>query len=157
MRRTLATLAASVVFLAGCGGSEEPTTAEETPAETSSPSATEASTGASTEEPDDEAGEEPTTAEASPTDGPDDGAIEVEIEGNEIEPRGKRVKVGVGEEIVLAVESDRAAELHVHSSPEQVLEITRGESTLTLTIDMPGIVDVEEHDTGVIILQLEVR
>ena len=153
MRRTLATLAASVVFLAGCGGSEEPTTAEETPAETSSPSATEASTG----EPNDEAGEEPTTAEASPTDGPDDGAIEVEIEGNEIEPRGKRVKVGVGEEILLAVESDRAAELHVHSSPEQVLEITRGESTLTLTIDMPGIVDVEEHDTGVIILQLEVR
>ncbi len=68
-----------------------------------------------------------------------------------------RVKVAAGEPINLEVESDRPAELHVHSSPEQVLEVEEGESTLTLTIERPGIVDVEEHETGKIVLQLEVR
>ncbi len=45
----------------------------------------------------------------------------------------------------------------MHSSPEQVLDIAKGESTLTLVIDRPGLVDVEEHDTGLVVLQLEVR
>ncbi|HSJ19870.1 MAG TPA: hypothetical protein VK964_04785 [Nocardioidaceae bacterium] len=139
MRRALAA-AVAVLFLAtGCGGSDEPaTTAEETPA-TSTP----------TQSPDAEPSDEPTEDTPKP--------IEIEIEGDRIEPNGKRVKVTVGVPIALEVESDRSAELHVHSSPEQVLEVEPGESTLNLTIDRPGIVDVEEHDTGLVILQLEVR
>jgi hypothetical protein len=144
MRRALVAASVAVLVLAtGCGGSDEPaTTAEETPA-TSTP------TESPTEEPTAEPTDEPTE------DAPE--AIEIEIEGDRIEPNGKRVKVAAGEEITLEIESDRAAELHVHSSPEQVLEVEPGESTLTLTIDRPGIVDVEEHDTGLVILQLEVR
>jgi hypothetical protein len=140
MRRALAAAAVAVLVLAtGCGGSDEPaTTAEETPA-TSTP----------TQSPDAEPGDEPTEDAPKP--------IEIEIEGDRIEPNGKRVKVTAGVPIALEVESDRAAELHVHSSPEQVLEVEPGESTLSLTIDRPGIVDVEEHDTGLVILQLEVR
>jgi hypothetical protein len=144
MRRALAAVAVTVIVLAtGCGGSEEPaTTAEETPA-TSTP----------TQSPDTDPTDEPTD---EPTeDGPE--PIEIVIEGDSIEPNGKRVKVSAGETIPLEVESDRAAELHVHSSPEQVLQVQPGESTLTLTIDRPGIVDVEEHATGLVILQLEVR
>jgi hypothetical protein len=140
MRRALAAAAVAVLVLAtGCGGSDEPvTTAEETPA-TSTP----------TQSPDAEPTDEPTEDAPEP--------IEIEIEGDRIEPNGKRVKVTAGVPIALEVESDRAAELHVHSSPEQVLEVEPGESTLSLTIDRPGIVDVEEHDTGLVILQLEVR
>jgi len=141
MRRALAAAALAALVLAGCGESEEPTTAEqpaasETPA-SQSPSAT----------------EEPTEEASSPA----SEAIEIEIEGDRIEPNGKRVKVAAGEPIVLEVESDRPAELHVHSSPEQVLEVKKGESTLSLTIERPGIVDVEEHETGKVVLQLEVR
>jgi hypothetical protein len=139
MRRALAAATVAVLLLAtGCGTDEPATTAEETPA-TSTP----------TESPD-----------AEPTDEPGEPAlepIEIEIEGDRIEPNGKRVKVSAGVPIPLEIESDRAAELHVHSSPEQVLEVEPGESTLSLTIDRPGIVDVEEHDTGLVILQLEVR
>ena len=105
-----------------------------------------------------------TPASESPTPSPtetstdDSGhAIEIEIEGDRIEPRGKRVKVTAGEPVTLEVESNRAAELHVHSSPEQVLEVKKGESTSSLTIDRPGIVDVEEHESGIVVFQLEVR
>ena len=42
-------------------------------------------------------------------------------------------------------------------SPEQVLEVKKGESTLTLVIDRPGLVDIEEHESGMVLLQLEVR
>ena len=143
MRRALAAAVAVLVLATGCGGSDEPaTTAEETPA-TSTP--TQSPDAGPTDEPTDE----PTEDAPEP--------IEIEIEGDRIEPNGKRVKVTAGVPIALEVESDRAAELHVHSSPEQVLDVEPGESTLSLTIDRPGIVDVEEHDTGLVILQLEVR
>lgn len=141
MRRALAAAALAALVLAGCGESDEPTTAEQ-------PAASETPASESPSE-----SEEPT--EETSADAPE--AIEIEIEGDRIEPNGMRVKVAAGEPITLEVESDRPAELHVHSSPEQVLEVEEGESTLTLTIERPGIVDVEEHETGKIVLQLEVR
>lgn len=141
MRRALAAAALAAFVLAGCGESDEPTTAEQ-PAASETPTS---DTPSESEEP---------TEESSSFVVP---AIEVEIEGDRIEPNGKRVKVGVGEPVALHVESDRPAELHVHSSPEQVLEVEEGESTLTLSIERPGIVHVEEHETGKIVLQLEVR
>lgn len=146
MRRALIAVAVAALFLAGCS-SEEPA-AEETPSPSSAPSTT---------EPSGSAGSSPT--ESSPTSDDDSGteAIEIEIEGDKIEPNGMRVKVSAGEPILLETESDRAAQLHVHSSPEQVLEVEKGEGTLELVIDRPGVVDIEEHDTGMILLQLEVR
>ena len=144
MRRALAAAAVAALALTGCGSEEPTATTEETPA-TSTPS-------------------ESAVASESPTESPtetstdDSGhAIEIEIEGDRIEPRGKRVKVKAGEPVTLEVESDRPAELHVHSSPEQVLDVEKGESTLSLTIERPGIVDVEEHDSGIVVFQLEVR
>lgn len=148
MRRAIAAVVAALV-LTGCSGSEtgadtgaEPddeATASSSPSATTSPSAAESPTA-------------PATTEDDHAD-----AIPVEIKGDEVEPRGKRVKVGIGEEITLHVESNRPAELHVHSSPEQTLKVAEGTSMLTLTVDTPGVVDVEEHDTGIVVLQLEVR
>lgn len=130
MRRALAAFAVAALVLTGCGESEEPTTSQATVSESPEPS------GSPSQEP------EP---------------IEVEIEGDRVEPNGMRVKAAAGETVTLAVKSDRAAELHVHSSPEQVLEVEPGESTLELVIERPGIVDIEEHDSGLVVLQLEVR
>jgi predicted regulator of Ras-like GTPase activity (Roadblock/LC7/MglB family) len=83
--------------------------------------------------------------------------LEIVVEGDRVEPDGRRVEVAAGEPVTLEIESDRPAELHVHSSPEQVLEVEAGTSSLTLVIDRPGIVDVEEHETGLVVVQLEVR
>ena len=148
MRRAVVAAALAALALSGCAGSDEPSTgAEETPASSTaneSPAASESPD----ESPSDDSAEEPEDT------GP---VIEVEIKGDEIEPMGKRVEVAAGEPITLKVDSDRAAELHVHSSPEQELEVEKGESTLSLTIKTPGVVDVEEHESGMVVLQLEVR
>jgi hypothetical protein len=142
MRRALAAAAIAVLALTGCAGSDEPSSAaEETPATTTPPSASES--------PEDSAASPPGERAGHP--------IEIEIEGDRVEPRGERVQVTAGEPVTLKVRSDRPAELHVHSSPEQELEVDAGETMLRLTIETPGIVDVEEHETGTIAIQLEVR
>lgn len=142
MRRALAAAAVAALALTGCGSEEPTATTEETPA-TSTPSESAVASESPTES--------PTEASA------DDSGHAIEIEGDRIEPRGKRVEVKAGEPVTLEVESDRPAELHVHSSPEQVLDVKKGESTLSLTIERPGIVDVEEHESGIVVFQLEVR
>ena len=152
MRRALAVLAVAAVVLTGCAESDDSPTAEDTAAASSpaeSPTAEESSPAPSADASDD--------ASDGATEGADDDAIEIEIEGDRVRPNGLRVPVEAGEKVTFDVESDRAAELHVHSSPEQVLEVGKGESTLTLVIDRPGLVDVEEHDTGLVLVQLEVR
>jgi uncharacterized protein YcfL len=145
MRRVIAATVLILLTVAGCSSADDPTT-EATPAASSTPSEVEAP-----------------SETASPTDSPtessspDADAIEIEIEGDRIEPNGRRVEITAGEPITLDVDSDRAAELHVHSSPEQVLTVEQGESTMKLVIETPGVVDVEEHDSGIVVLQLEVR
>ena len=142
MRRALAASAIAMLVLAGCGSDPDET----------GPGATESVTQSAEPSP------SPTQSTPEPDDSDEhDDMLAIEITGMEVEPRGKRVQVAVGEEITLHVESDRAAELHVHSSPEQTLEAAAGETMLTLTIDRPGVVDVEEHETGIVVLQLEVR
>jgi hypothetical protein len=145
MRRALAAVVAALV-LTGCSGTDSDAETDNEATASSSPSASESAAESPSAEPTEDDSED---AHAD--------AIAVEIKGDEVEPRGKRVKVGVGEEITLHVESDRPAELHVHSSPEQTLKAPKGETMLTLTVDTPGVVDVEEHDTGIVVLQLEVR
>jgi hypothetical protein len=127
MRRALAAVAIAVLALSGCSSADQQ----------APPSEKAASTGSS-------------------ADSGAQKAIDVRIKGDQIEPNGKRVQVGVGEPITLHVESDRDAELHVHSSPEQELEVKKGESTLSFTVKTPGIVEVEEHESGIVVLQLEV-
>lgn len=84
-------------------------------------------------------------------------ALAVTIRGDKVRPNGERVEVPAGKPIRLKVDSDRAAELHVHSSPEQELEVEKGRHTLTFTVKTPGIVDVEEHESNTVLFQLVVR
>jgi hypothetical protein len=131
MRRTLASVAAlSCLFLAGCGGEDA------------------SGTGAR--------GSEASGASKS---GQDARAqrIEVTFRGDSVTPNGDRVQVRAGVPVELVVTADRPGEIHVHSSPEQELEYDAGTTTLRLTLDQPGVVDVESHDLEKAIVQLEVR
>ena len=136
MPRALAAVAVvAALTLAGCAPSDE-SAAKESPAAS-------APAGSSSE---------------SPSAGDSSGnTIEVKIEGDHVEPSGERVQAKVGEPITLHISSDRDAELHVHSSPEQELEVKPGESTQTITVNTPGIVEVEEHHSETVVLQLEVH
>lgn len=83
--------------------------------------------------------------------------IRIRIAGDKIDPDGATVQAKKGEQINLAIVSDRAGELHVHSTPEQMIEFPKGASSATFTIDQPGVVDVEEHESEKLVVQLEVR
>lgn len=88
---------------------------------------------------------------------PDQVVVEVTITGESITPAGSRVQAKPDQEIVLNIESDRAGELHVHSTPEQTPAYSKGKSTVVLQIDKPGLVEVEDHESGTIVVQLEVH
>jgi hypothetical protein len=82
--------------------------------------------------------------------------VEITFSGGSVTPNGERVEVEAGQPIELVVNADEPGELHVHSSPEQELEYPAGTTTLELTLDQPGVVDVESHDPKAVIVQLEV-
>lgn len=83
--------------------------------------------------------------------------IEVTFSGDSVTPSGERVEVDAGEEIEFVVKADEPGSLHVHSNPEQELEYGAGTTNLTLTIDEPGVVEVEAHELEVVVVQLEVE
>ena len=95
------------------------------------------------------------TPASSPTQ--EQAPIEVTVEGDSISPAGERVKVAVNEPIVIEVTSDRAGELHVHSTPEQEISFTEGTTEHELLLERPGVVEVESHDPDLVVLQLEAR
>jgi hypothetical protein len=82
--------------------------------------------------------------------------IEITIKGGKVTPHGDRVKAKVGQPVTLNIDADTSGEIHVHSSPEQEIAFDKGTSTKKLTIDQPGIVDVEDHALDQVIVQLEV-
>jgi hypothetical protein len=82
--------------------------------------------------------------------------IDIVVKNGTVTPSGDRVKASVGAPITLHIDADTAGEIHVHSSPEQEIAFPRGGSTRRLTIDKPGIVDVEDHALEQVVVQLQV-
>jgi hypothetical protein len=82
--------------------------------------------------------------------------VHITIKGGKVTPNGDRVTAAVGKPIMLHIEADKAGQIHVHSTPEQEISFPKGASMKTLTIDKPGIVDVEDHALDQVIVQLQV-
>lgn len=82
-------------------------------------------------------------------------SIDITIEGDQVTPNGDQIKVPVGEPIDLNVSADQPGEFHVHTSPEQEIEYPAGESTEQVTIDVPGVYELESHDLDKIVVKLE--
>jgi hypothetical protein len=82
--------------------------------------------------------------------------VDITFQGGKVTPNGDRVKAKLGEPVTLKITADEGGEIHVHSTPEQEIEYPAGSSTEKLTIDKPGIVDVESHDLDQVIVQLQV-
>ena len=98
----------------------------------------------------------PTSSQGATTDG-DTAAVTVTREGDSFTPNGERVELEVDQTLVLTITSDEAGELHVHSTPEQEIAYEAGTSEHEITIDRPGVVEVESHEPDLVLLQLEVR
>ena len=82
--------------------------------------------------------------------------IEVTVADGSIDPKGDRIQVGAGQEIVFDITADEAGELHAHTTEELTLDYPAGESEQTMVVDQPGVVEVESHDIDQIIVQLQV-
>ena len=148
MRNAIVTALITVLTLAGCASE---------PSGTTEPEPTMSATGSATPSP---TFAESPSAETEPTRKPTEPrlvTIDITIKGGTIRPNGKLVEAKTGEPIRLRFTSDRAGELHVHSKPEQVVSFQRGTSTSKLVVDTPGVVEVEDHQTGIVVIQLEVR
>jgi hypothetical protein len=83
--------------------------------------------------------------------------VDVTFKGDAVKPQGAKLEVKAGEPLKLHITADQGGEIHVHSSPEQEIEYDAGTTDKTLTIDQPGVVDVESHSLDKLILQLQVR
>ena len=105
----------------------------------------------------DEAGHDITAQPTPSTASPTGTVVRIKIAGDSVDPAGSRVQVKKGDPVTLLIDADKAGELHVHSSPEQHIEFPAGSSAATLTIDQPGVVEVEDHALDKLIVQLEVR
>ena len=81
----------------------------------------------------------------------------VRIEGDKVAPNAEKLSIAVNETLVWNITSDRAGELHVHSKPEQFVEFGEGETRAEITIETPGSVEVEDHETSAVVAILEVR
>jgi hypothetical protein len=137
LTRLLVALTAALA-LAACSGEDTPT-AGDTPA----PSASTADSSPTESSP----AAEPTA---------DGTVIEITIQGDSVDPNGERVEVPLGEPVTFDITADREGELHVHSTPEQELQFQHGDTEAELTFDKPGVVDVEDHESGKVIVQLQV-
>jgi hypothetical protein len=134
-----AALAGALLILGGCSGGDD--------ARSSGGSSGAGSTSAG-----------PTRSAApSKTSEPRGTTVDITIKDGKVTPDGERVPATVGEPVTLRIHADTSGEIHVHSTPEQELEFGEGTSTRQLTIDQPGIVDVEDHALEQVIVQLEVR
>ena len=81
--------------------------------------------------------------------------IQVTVQDGEITPQGDRVQVEPGT-IHFEVTADTAGELGVHTEPEQYLEFKEGTTSVDVTIEQPGVYEVESHDPDVVVVQLQV-
>ncbi len=83
--------------------------------------------------------------------------VNVTFEGDKVTPQGAELKVKAGEPLKLHIVADKGGEIHVHSSPEQQIAYEAGTTDKVITIDQPGVVDVESHSLDKLIFQLQVR
>lgn len=83
--------------------------------------------------------------------------IDVVIDGGSVTPSNERIEAAVGETVTVRIESDADDELHVHAVPEHSFEIHPGGQETKFSVDVPGQVAVELHDTGKTVATLLVR
>ncbi len=141
----LAVVTMALLAVSACGA-DEPSTTDEPRAPESS------ATQSPTDQP--SATTEPTGKPNGETGGT---TIDITFKGDTVDPNGVERKVKAGKPFTLHIVADQPGELHIHSSPEQELVYPAGTTDKTLTIDQPGIVEVESHDLDQVIVQLEVR
>jgi hypothetical protein len=134
------------VALTACGGDD--TTNSDTGTDTSASASPSAETS-----PTEDANEEPSDDGM----GDADQMIEISIAGGTVTPTPGKTSVKLGSTVMLMVTSDVADAVHVHGY-DQEFELAPGETAeFTFTADIPGTFEVETHESGAVLTELEVK
>lgn len=149
--RLIAAALTTVLALSACSGGDDDSTDGAPEATATAPD--DAGSGSPEESPSTSPTESGSPTEQAPA-GP---SIEVRIEGDTVAPNAEELSIAVNETLVWNITSDRAGELHVHSKPEQFVRFGEGETRAEMTIETPGSVEVEDHETSAVVAILEVR
>lgn len=161
--KSIATLFAAALLLAGCSGSSSDDTSPERTTASPNDVSTSFDRDALEQQAKDQAEQKERAnddlAGAVRDEAREDGVVvAINVKDGKVTPLGKRVEVKVGQRIYLDMTSDTAEEIHVHSEPEHSYELTPGDTaTKSFTIGTPGQVAVEAHHLDVTIVQLVVR
>lgn len=149
--RLIAAALTTVLALSACSGGDDEST-DDAP-EVTATASDDSGSGSPEESPSTSPPQSASPTEEAPA-GP---TIEVRIEGDKVAPNAEELSIAVNETLVWNITSDRAGELHVHSKPEQFVEFGEGETRAEITIETPGSVEVEDHETSAVVAILEVR
>jgi hypothetical protein len=126
--------------VAGCARTDEPPAASSTSASSS------ASSGSSEAAP---------SSDAAPREGAGQ-RLEVQVAGGQATGDTGRVPVALGTAVTLVVTSDVADEAHLHGYDIEAA-LTPGEpAELTFDATIPGVFELELHETGTVLLTLQV-
>lgn len=143
LTRALAASALALVLpLAGCAGTDP------------SADGTAATAAGSSAPASDSATEDAAQPAAPPADAGQ--RIEVRVAGGEVSGDTGRVPVAVGEQVTLVITSDAADEAHLHGY-DLTADLAPGTpAEITFTATIPGVFEVELHDSGTALLALQV-
>lgn len=155
-------MALTAALLAGCG--DDDSDAEDVDVEETSEDGADSDVSEDADVPDGDQGEndddsgEDSSEEGDAGEG-DDGDVEtfeVTIAGGEVSPLFATYEVAFGADVRIEVTSDVADELHLHGYDLE-LELEPGEpGVMEFTADIEGRFELETHDLGLQLLQLEV-
>ena len=83
--------------------------------------------------------------------------VAVTVAGGQVQGPGDRVEVPLGSTVRLTVTSDAADEAHVHGY-DHTLALAPGEpATVEFLADIPGVFEVELHESGLPLTSLQVQ
>lgn len=151
MRSSILWLLVGVLTVAACGGESADTTTTTGPSSTTSeaPQTTEANDTTTTE-----ATTTTTTDATTTTEALDPYTFDIAIEGTDV-TGGGTLSVPVGETVTLRITSDIADEVHIHGY-DLVLDLTAGTmSEISFSADIPGVFEIETHNSALVIANLE--
>jgi hypothetical protein len=88
--------------------------------------------------------------------GPSARVLTLTVSGGKASGDTDRVVVALGTPVTINVTSDAADEVHVHGYDKETQIPAGGTGSVAFTADIPGVFEVELHESGLQLLQLQV-
>lgn len=130
--------------ISGCGEDSAPAAA---PVTTSTPSPTTVPTSSPAASP---------SSTATTPAGPKARVLTVTVTAGKASGDTDRVMIPLGTPVTINITSDAADEMHVHGYDKEARIPAGGTGTVSFTADIPGVFEVELHESGLQLLQLQV-